>query len=258
MLNSVKKYIDEYINYDRKRGKLYWKKLPKFTRLTIGDECGVITKHGHRILKMNGKVWYVAKIIFLLEHNRLPRGNTMVHLDEDPLNNHISNLDEACALKYSVYTVDNLRLLMDEYIIYDRPRGLLWWKKPPFNDVKMNEPIGYSRDGYLAVTLMRQEFMVHRLIWLIGRGEFPENEINHQDQHRVNNVITNLRDVPYVVNNGVDKCGKVWLSYIVQDNVRNYLGVHNNKEDAIRTRRAFELKYGYTPRHGQPKLIEEY
>lgn len=84
--------------------------------------------------------------------------------------------------------------------------------------------------GYLVVKVSSSTFLVHRLIWAIVYGYFPENQIDHINRNKTDNRIENLREVSDSCNkrnksnsvanssgvNGVgyDKSRKSWMAYI--------------------------------------------
>jgi len=55
-------------------------------------------------------------------------------------------------------------------------------------------------DGYSRVVFAGCRVYLHRLVWLLHYGEWPKGQIDHIDGNRLNNAITNLRDVPHEIN----------------------------------------------------------
>jgi hypothetical protein len=57
-----------------------------------------------------------------------------------------------------------------------------------------------QKSGYLLVELDGRKYYVHRVIWLIVYGHWPEYEIDHIDGDPTNNKLENLRDIPHSKN----------------------------------------------------------
>jgi hypothetical protein len=97
-------------------------------------------------------------------------------------------------------TADRVRELLE----YDAQTGFLAWRTRPGNDPRTKtwntkwagKRINSLRgDGYLGVRIDWRSYLVHRVIWLIQTGSWPEAglEIDHADGNRSNNVFSNLR-----------------------------------------------------------------
>jgi hypothetical protein len=54
--------------------------------------------------------------------------------------------------------------------------------------------------GYFRVKIRGESYSLHRIVWLMHYGNWPEYEIDHIDGNKQNNRIENLRDVPRSVN----------------------------------------------------------
>lgn len=57
------------------------------------------------------------------------------------------------------------------------------------------------KDGYLTVAVDGTHYLVHRIIWLWGAGEWPTEQIDHIDSDRANNRWANLREASPQQNN---------------------------------------------------------
>lgn len=55
-------------------------------------------------------------------------------------------------------------------------------------------------NGYARVTLNGQRIYLHRLVWVLHYGKWPEGQVDHIDGNRSNNAISNLRDVDHTAN----------------------------------------------------------
>lgn len=171
-----------------------------------------------------------------------------------------------------------------ECLDYDPETGLLTWKRRPrehftsdrsynsWNSKHSNKEAGSlkKRTNYRHIRINHKFYSSHRIAWLIVYGEWPKNDIDHIDQDRSNNKITNLRDVPNSENqkNQTMKrnntsghtgiypvpSGK-WKASIYVNGKNKTIGTFRDKEDAIKARKDAEIKYGFYPNHG--KIVEK-
>lgn len=54
--------------------------------------------------------------------------------------------------------------------------------------------------GYIKTLYKGKRLAVHRIVWLLHKGEWPKGEIDHINRNRADNRIENLRDVPKHIN----------------------------------------------------------
>lgn len=55
-------------------------------------------------------------------------------------------------------------------------------------------------NGYVYVGYRKKKYLVHRVVWLWHNGTWPNDQIDHIDNDKTNNAVSNLRDVSQVVN----------------------------------------------------------
>lgn len=96
-----------------------------------------------------------------------------------------ANRDSEAALSHSVL----LSLLH-----YDPLTGLFTWLVDR-KGVKKGRRAGCldKSHGYIRIGVIGRMFMAHRLAWFWMTGRWPDDEIDHEDGVRSNNVWTNLR-----------------------------------------------------------------
>lgn len=157
-----------------------------------------------------------------------------------------------------------------ETFAYCADTGVLRWKRNVSN-VKAGDEAGFAQDvgqrQCLAIGFNGRQFKVHRVIWAIVHGEWPRYSIDHIDGNKLNNRISNLRDVPHEINLRNQKLSRAnssgrtgvrfrkdlqkWLATIRCDGKDIYLGLHESFESACEARRMAERKYGFHENHGR-------
>jgi len=136
--------------------------------------------------------------------------------------------------KYSNLTQERLQQLYT----YDPDTGLLMSNM-------LKRAVGYNHDGYLSVELNKKHIKVHRIIWMIVHGKWPDPMIDHINGNRKDNRLCNLREVTAKQNlennlgkgavlKGVTptKTGKRWKAQITHNKNTIYLGTFDFAEDA--------------------------
>ena len=119
---------------------------------------------------------------------------------------------------------------------------------------------------YLLIRINYIGYLAHRLAWVYMTGEWPTTQIDHINHSGSDNRWINLRDVSSSENsrnsskykrnksgfNGVHfyKARRKWIAYIKHNSKLIYLGVFEDKEDAIDARKAANIKYGFHENHG--------
>lgn len=170
-------------------------------------------------------------------------------------------------------TVDQLR----NSLRYDSETGKLYWL-PRTSDHIRNK--GFNKtfagreaftsttlNGYRQGALLGHNVHAHRVIWAMVNGEWPEYQIDHINGNRVDNRIVNLRHVERSKNQrnmklrndnttGISgviwyKRDKKWQVTIGNGSGGLYLGRFNCFAKAIQARRAAEIEFGYSSRHGK-------
>ena len=113
--------------------------------------------------------------------------------------------------------------------------------------------------GYLRVRVDLNIYPQHILAWVITYGVWPNTDIDHINQIKHDNRISNLRLVSRSENNhnspaprnntsgvkGVEWAPKTqkWRAVIVHNKTKVHLGYFSSKQRATEARKAAELKY---------------
>ena len=89
-----------------------------------------------------------------------------------------------------------------ERLEYNPETGVLRWRKPRSNRLKIGDIAGYRDErGYQRVQFGPNRHYAHQIIWLMMTGEWPF-EIDHRNMDRSDNSWTNLRKCERSENRG--------------------------------------------------------
>lgn len=96
-----------------------------------------------------------------------------------------------------IYPITRERVL--ELLEYNPDTGVFFWKKQT-GKVKSGSVAGNIQAGYRKISIDRFQIKAHRLAWFLTYGVWPSGQIDHIDGDKLNNRISNLRDVPMSIN----------------------------------------------------------
>lgn len=84
---------------------------------------------------------------------------------------------------------------VSDLFFYDETAGVLRWRNDGPNGRKSGDPAGVktTNQGYLYTHVNRRLFLVHRLIWVVRTGRWPESQIDHVNGVTTDNRFENLR-----------------------------------------------------------------
>lgn len=102
-INKESILTQEYVKeiFDYQDGFLYWK-ISRTVAIKVGQLAGGVSLHrsGPRcMVKIDGKTYYTARLIFLWHHGYLPE--VVDHIDRNSINNKINNLRSATVIQNS-------------------------------------------------------------------------------------------------------------------------------------------------------------
>jgi hypothetical protein len=180
----------------------------------------------------------------------------------------------------SAIALEELRQLLD----YDSETGVLSWAEPTrswfasrthweaYQLMKANKPPFSTEQsgGYKAGRVGGQILLAHRVAWAYHYGAWPTENIDHINQNKTDNCISNLRDVPQS-ENAKNQCRrsnntsgvtgvywaakrKKWAAAIALPGGKCVaLGRYDTLAEAAAVRKAAEKKYGFHENHGRDK-----
>lgn len=137
-----------------------------------------------------------------------------------------------------------------ELFSYDPLTGLLTRRVTVNYRAQAGSEPGWKMGRYRAVTVDGQFVLVHRLIWFMVHGVWPDGVVDHWDHDGHNNRLANLRDVSSQVNSQNTKAVKVgkkygtlaganwdastsnWKSSICVDGKHKHLGRYPTEQEA--------------------------
>lgn len=137
--------------------------------------------------------------------------------------------------------------LVRDLFDYDPLTGILLWKNPRSNSVKPGTVAGNAtKEGRIQVGIGGRMYRAHRIIWLWMTGEWPTENVDHEDLNGLNNSWDNLRLGNKSQNaantarkstnksgfKGVTRSGQKWAATITKNYRATYIGSFPTAEEA--------------------------
>jgi hypothetical protein len=83
---------------------------------------------------------------------------------------------------------------LKEFLHYNQEMGVFTWVKSK-GAVKANSIAGtVMKKGYIRIKVSGGIYLAHRLAWLYVYGEMPKDQLDHINNDKADNRITNLRE----------------------------------------------------------------
>lgn len=155
---------------------------------------------------------------------------------------------------------------LKEYLKYDPKTGILTWIKKPSKRVKVKSQAGcYDKTtGYMRTQLHGIALYNHRVVWFLYHGTWPQGQVDHKDGDKLNNKISNLRDISVSENNrnkplhylntsgmtGVHYYTKTdrWHVRLKKGSINHFIGSFTCLEEAKKARRQAEIQFNLLER----------
>jgi hypothetical protein len=143
--------------------------------------------------------------------------------------------------------------------LFEYRDGELYWKTPTNQKIVKGSKAGcIGVRGYKKIQINGKKYMTHRLVFLYHHGYLPK-EIDHIDNNKSNNNITNLRQASRSENmknmglhsknksgfKGVSwhKASNRWIVQLMVGNKKNYFGIYKDLELAALVAQEARNKY---------------
>lgn len=137
---------------------------------------------------------------------------------------------------------------LKEILYYHPGTGQFVWLQDRDRNKVMGTLAGWVTErGYLKISINAKTHKAHRLAWLYMYGEWPD-EIDHVDGNKLNNKISNLRNVSRAINCqnlkkarannlstgllGTARNGRKFQANIQFEGKQRYLGTFGTPEEA--------------------------
>lgn len=150
---------------------------------------------------------------------------------------------------------EKLRQLLD----YDPATGIFTWRVTVARNRKAGQVAGSaSTQGYVVITINGRTYKAHRLAWFHVYGSWPALMLDHINQNRSDNRISNLRLADAVLNGKNRKPNRGregatgatfiqsrqrWIASIIVDKKRMHLGSFIRQKDAVAAYAAAKEKF---------------
>lgn len=148
---------------------------------------------------------------------------------------------------------------LKQLIKYDADTGVITWlnTQDVHCGVRGKIAADVAVDGYPRISIDKQRYLQHRIAWLYHYGEWPKEIVDHIDGNKLNNAISNLRDVSIQMNMqnirshkknkfgllGVYSYGSRFQSHIIVNGKSIFLGIFNTALEAHQAHVAAKLTY---------------
>lgn len=138
---------------------------------------------------------------------------------------------------------DEILKYIKTYYVFDGSTGNL-------HSLISARKVGYYNGRYWTIKILGKRYRIHHVGWFLYYGEWPKIQIDHEDQNKLNNKISNLREgskeIQYTnkpkrsiklkyknkskYGKGIYKRRGRFEVYVVRNNKRHYLGVFKTIE----------------------------
>ncbi len=133
---------------------------------------------------------------------------------------------------------------VQKHILFNPETGLLYWRLPR-SGRNLDRPAGKlsTRIGRRLIGFNYKSYMASIITWVVCKGEWPTQEIDHRDGNKLNDHIDNLRlathsennhsrSAPQGMNRGTFQVGSKWRAMIKKNKKVIHLGYFHTRAEA--------------------------
>lgn len=247
----TQKELKKILNYTKSTGIFTYK--ISVSRHKKGNRAGHFVR-GRKYIGINYRRYNAAKLAWLYVYGEYPKGY-IENINGDVLDLRIKNLKISSPEKL---TYKRLK----ELLHYNPITGIFTWRVNICGKGGRTKRAGSKCGvGYRSIFIDKKRYSESRLAWFYMHGYLPEHDVDHINRNKADNRWINLRGVSRkcnIRNRGVSKANtsKVtgvyfnknankWQAYIKNDYRSIYLGIFENKDDAVKARWQAEVSYNF-------------
>ncbi len=258
------KELKELVDYVYSTGKLVLKKdlYPQKEGDLLVEYISRTAKYINVNTRINKQYFSMIRLIWLWHYGEFPK-QRLISINENRLDTRIENLLQLHP------KVNREEELSHDYVCklfrYEEDTGLLVRKITIDSRSKKGDAAGSVKEkSYLVVSVGRRLFRVHRLIWFLKTGKWPEKgkEIDHIKGSGLDNRWCNLRLLDRTMNNAnssnprnnvsgvkgvrmLDKKSGIWKTEVSVNNKSVYIKQSKDFVEIVAHRLAVEQCLGW-------------
>lgn len=123
-------------------------------------------------------------------------------------------------------------------LTYCSQTGMLSWRAGTYGYQRNKGHAGtINNKGYRTIKINGHDHMVHRVVWFLYYGNWPDKQVDHEDLNKQNNRIENLRSAT-----NTENCGNQGMRI---NNSSGYKGVQQLPSGRWKASLSFAMKSHY-------------